>query len=68
MTVKNADDSYPFVYRPVDPATCELEGPYECPCCHGHIMLDATFLDQVGTQVVCPYCDIIVAAPEEPSS
>ncbi len=36
---------------------CELEGPYECHSCGGHIMLDATFLDQVSESVPCPYCD-----------
>jgi DNA-directed RNA polymerase subunit RPC12/RpoP len=35
---------------------CELEGPYECGHCGGHLMMDATFLDQVGDIVVCPYC------------
>jgi DNA-directed RNA polymerase subunit RPC12/RpoP len=41
---------------PVDKKKCELEGPYECSACGGHIMLDATFLDQVGLEVICPYC------------
>jgi len=35
---------------------CELEGPYECPECGGHVMLDVTYLDQVETFVYCPYC------------
>jgi len=35
---------------------CELEGPYECPWCGGHVMLDATFLEQVELKVRCPYC------------
>lgn len=34
----------------------ELCGPYECPHCAGHMMLDATFLDQVNEIVSCPYC------------
>ena len=40
----------------VDPKKCELVGPYECPTCQGHIMLDATFIDQVTALVNCPYC------------
>jgi len=40
----------------VDKEKCELEGPYECQFCHGHVMLDATFLDQVDYEVTCPYC------------
>lgn len=36
---------------------CELEGPYECGGCGGHIMFDTTFLDQVGEEIRCPYCD-----------
>lgn len=34
----------------------ELEGPYECQGCGGHVMLDSTFLDQVAEWVGCPYC------------
>jgi len=37
---------------------CELEGPYECSACGGHIMFDSTFLDQVIEEVNCPYCDL----------
>jgi len=43
-------------WRDVDINKCELEGPYECPACGGHIMIDSTFLDQVGKEVRCPYC------------
>lgn len=27
----------------VEEEKCELEGPYECPHCGGHLMVDATF-------------------------
>ena len=37
---------------------CELEGPYECPDCGGHIMIDATYLDQMTLEVNCPYCAV----------
>ena len=40
----------------VDKEMAEMEGIYQCPHCHGHVMLDATFLDQVGLIVNCPYC------------
>lgn len=43
-------------FKLVEKDVCELEGPYECPCCRGHIMLDATFLEQVSTVLDCPYC------------
>ena len=43
---------------------CELEGPYECPLCGGHIMLDATYLDQVETRIRCPYCEKFVYVKE----
>ena len=36
----------------------ELEGPYECSNCGGHMMLDATYLDQVTDMVTCPYCGV----------
>ena len=51
----------------VDPKKCEMEGPYECPNCNGHICLDATFIDQVRTGVICPYCYMVVKAPVLPS-
>jgi len=49
----------------VDATKCELEGPYECPHCGFHMMLDSTYLDQVELEVVCPSCREIVKAPEE---
>jgi hypothetical protein len=48
------------IWKPVNKDQCELEGPYECPFCSGHVMLDATFLDQVGPQCGCPYCNKLV--------
>jgi len=52
---------------PVDPKNVELEGPYECPTCGGNIMLDATFLDQVGLTIACPYCQNAFCVPEKPA-
>jgi len=43
-------------WKLVNPENCELEGPYECPYCGGHVMLDTTFLDQVNLKTFCPYC------------
>lgn len=43
-------------WKKVEKKKCELEGPYECPHCGGHIMLDATYLDQIEDAVRCPYC------------
>jgi len=53
--------------RPVRLEDVDLQGPYECPRCGGHAMLDATFLDQVGTTIVCPYCrlEVRVEDPHE---
>ena len=39
-----------------DPDSCELEGPYECPHCGYHVMLDATYLDQIAERSSCPGC------------
>jgi DNA-directed RNA polymerase subunit RPC12/RpoP len=50
---------------PVPKEKCELEGPYQCSNCGGHVMLDATFLDQVDTKVGCPYCVQLAEAPKE---
>jgi hypothetical protein len=35
---------------------CDLEGPYECPHCGGHMKLDSTFIDLVEGTTRCPYC------------
>lgn len=51
-------------WMPKEKDMCELEGPYECPWCHGHVMLDATYLDQVELKVKCPYCDKFVYTKE----
>ena len=43
----------------------ELDGPYECNDCGGHIMFDGTFLDQVRSyDNPCPYCGEVGAVPE----
>ena len=44
------------VIKEVSSEKTSLEGAYECPSCGGHMMLDSTYLDQVGLGVVCPYC------------
>ena len=44
------------MWIPVSADKCELEGPYECPDCGGHLMLDVSFLDQVNEDICCPYC------------
>ena len=35
----------------------EVDGPYECPLCGGHVLLDVSFIDQVDDTVTCPYCN-----------
>ena len=47
------------------PDRMEQDGPYECPHCSGHMVLDLTYLDQVKLNVICPYCGRAVRAPEE---
>ncbi|MHC4458554.1 MAG: hypothetical protein ACYS0I_16000 [Planctomycetota bacterium] len=41
-----------------------LEGPYECPKCGGHLMIDVSYLDDVSGIITCPYCTAQVTAPE----
>ena len=45
---------------------CELEGPYKCPYCNGHFMIDGAFLNQVENYVSCPYCISIIEIPGKP--
>lgn len=48
---------------PVPASKVALEGPYACPHCHRHMMLDPAFLNQVETRIICPYCERQVVAP-----
>ena len=49
---------------PVSKEKCELDGPYECPNCGGHMMIDFTFVDQVDNSITCPYCETQLSIPE----
>jgi len=40
----------------IDIERTEFEGPYECPFCSGHFMVDWSFLDQVDDIIHCMYC------------
>lgn len=44
------------IWEEIDKSLCEFQGPYQCPNCHGHLMLDGTYLDQVTEYIKCPYC------------
>ena len=50
--------------KQINQDNCELEGPYECGFCAGHMMLDATYLDQVTQVVTCPYCSELLNIPD----
>ena len=52
-------------WKPKEKHLCELEGPYECEDCGGHVMLDATYLDQVEKFAYCPYCTMKGVVKEE---
>ena len=41
----------------------ELDGPYECPHCNGHMELDATYIAQVSDIIHCPYCCMELKVP-----
>lgn len=45
-----------MTWLPKEKHLTKLEGPYECPECGGHVMLDAIYLDQVEEIAYCPYC------------
>ena len=51
------------MFLEVNVENTELEGPYQCPHCSGHVMLDTTYLDQVVEKVKCPYCGKVVWVP-----
>lgn len=43
-------------FKKVDFVMVDLDGPYECSVCGFHMMLDATFIEQVDGVLVCPSC------------
>ena len=61
---KNISTLWPPPVRKATNENCELEGPYECPYCAFHMMLDATYLDQVSETIVCPGCRKEILVPE----
>jgi DNA-directed RNA polymerase subunit RPC12/RpoP len=54
------------LWKAIKKEKCELEGPYECGNCGGHIMIDASFLKQVSDSITCPYYNFygLVSDPE----
>ena len=52
---------------PIHEDDMEMDGPYQCPLCGDHIILDATYIDQVDCCVTCPYCQkrICVSGEED---
>ena len=48
---------------PKDEKLTELDGPYECPHCIGHMTLDGTYIDQVSDIIHCPYCCMELKVP-----
>lgn len=44
------------LFRRVDESKTDLVGPYECSYCGGHVAFDFTFIEQVETEMFCPYC------------
>jgi len=43
-------------FEGVEEERVELEGPFECSSCGGHLMIDVSYLDQVSYKITCPYC------------
>jgi|WetSurMetagenome_2_1015567.scaffolds.fasta_scaffold477812_3 hypothetical protein len=52
-------------WKQIAPDQCELEGPYECPHCGYHVMLDVTYLAQVAEKGACPGCKKVNKVPPE---
>lgn len=51
-----------------DPDMVELDGPYECSNCGGHMSLDVSFIAQVDQSMTCPYCETLLKIPEAEES
>ncbi len=47
------------MFNPVSKEKVKLIGPYECGYCQGHLMIDASFLEQVDELITCPYCKLL---------
>ncbi len=50
---------------PITVGDMEWEGPYQCEACGGHVIFDATYLDQVSLSTKCPYCGKMSRTPNE---
>jgi len=48
----------------INKTSCELEGPYECPLCGFHMMLDATYLNKTDFEIWCPNCRELLKVPK----
>lgn len=43
-------------FEEVEVERVELEGPFECSSCGGHLMVDVSYLNEVSYKITCPYC------------
>ena len=57
-------------WRVKDIEGVDLIGPFECPDCNFHIGVDATYLEQVGSILLCPVpeCNFVGTITDEPSA
>ncbi|MFB6375562.1 MAG: hypothetical protein ABEN55_21135 [Bradymonadaceae bacterium] len=49
----------------------KLDGPFEMPCCGGHLGVDGTYLDQASDYITCPYCkaeDVYISEEDQNES
>jgi hypothetical protein len=53
------------VWKQKHPNGCELEGPYECPTCGYHVMLDSSYTQQVSGRAYCPGCRQAMWIPKD---
>jgi len=56
MNLRMTRENHSYTFFVVHATEVELEGPFECSGCGGHIKIDTTFLEQVSNCVWCPYC------------
>jgi uncharacterized Zn-finger protein len=51
-------------WKEVSEEKVELDAPFECPGCNGHVRLDLTYFEQVNEWTHCPYCGARLYWPE----
>lgn len=59
--ISELQESYILIPVEKDEAAyANLLGPFKCPTCGGYIVIDGDYVEQVDTEMCCPYCTSLI--------